>query len=94
MLGKQRDLKARFSEHRRPSTTTSRVSGHINIDYPGHMIDLEKTKILTVEPNWFERRVKEAIYIRIKSATSGPKLSKSWKQREIVQFPEIPESVN
>ena len=60
----ERSLKARFSEHNRPSSVTSEVSKHIHQDNPGHTIEMENTKILTVEPRWFERGVKEAIYIR------------------------------
>ena len=58
-------LKARFGEHRRPSSTTSEVSTHIHTDSPNHTITLENTKILqAVEHKWFERGVKEAIDIR------------------------------
>ena len=60
----ERSLKARFSEHRRPSSATSEVSRHIHQDSPGHSIDLENTQILSVEPRWYERGVKEAIFIR------------------------------
>ena len=56
--------KARFGEHRRPSSTTSEVSRHIHSDNPSHNIILENTKILSVEHKWFERGVKEAIRIR------------------------------
>ena len=57
-------LKARFGEHRRPSSTTSEISKHIHMDDPNHNITLENTKILSFEHKWFERGVKEAIYIR------------------------------
>ena len=60
----ERSLKARFGEHRRPSSTTSEVSKHIHTDSSSHNILLENTKILAVESNWFERGVKEAIHIR------------------------------
>ena len=60
----ERSLKARFGEHRRPSSTTSEVSRHIHTDSPSHTIMLENTKILSVEPKWFQRGVKESIYIR------------------------------
>ena len=60
----ERSLKARFEEHRRPSSTTSEVLKHIHTDSPDHTITLENTKILAVEHKWFERRVKEAIHIR------------------------------
>ena len=32
----ERSLKARFSEHRRPSSTSTEVSQHIHIESPGH----------------------------------------------------------
>ena len=60
----ERSLKARFGEHGRPSTTSSEVSRHIHSSSPKHSIDLETTDVLTVEPKWFERGVKEAIYIK------------------------------
>ena len=31
-------------------------------DHPQHSVELENTEVLTIEPRWFERRVKEAIY--------------------------------
>ena len=68
----ERSLKARFLEHRRPSTVTSEVSRHINHECPTHNISMSNTKILTTEPRWFERGVKEAIYIR----TNQPPLNK------------------
>ena len=37
---------------------------YIHTDNPNHNITLENTKILSVEHKWFERGVKEAIYIR------------------------------
>ena len=57
-------LKARFGEHRRPSSTTSEVSKHIHTDNLNHNITLANTKILSVEHKWFERGVKEAIHIQ------------------------------
>lgn len=60
----ERSLKTRFLEHRRPSSTSSEVSQHIHIESPGHHVDLEEVKILDREPRYFERGVKEAIYIR------------------------------
>ena len=68
----ERSLKARFSEHRRPSTSSSEVSRHIHSDCPDHSISIDTTDILSVEPRWFERGVKEAIYIR----ASSPSLNK------------------
>ena len=52
----ERSLKARFGEHRRPSSTTLEVSRHIHSDNPNHNIKLENTEILSVEHKWFEWR--------------------------------------
>ena len=46
----ERSLKARFLEHRRPSSTSSEVSQHIHVESPGHKIDREKVQILDREP--------------------------------------------
>ena len=51
-------------EHRRPSSTSSEVSRHIHDCKPGHAITMENVRILDREPSWFERGVKEVIYIR------------------------------
>ena len=68
----ERSLKARFDEHRRPSSVNSEVSKHINIESSSHTIGLDNTKVLSVEPKWFGRGVKEAIYIK----AHGPSLNK------------------
>ena len=60
----ERSLKKRFQEHKRPSSTSSEVSKHIHIESPGHQVDIEEVQILDREPRYFERGVKEAIYIR------------------------------
>ena len=60
----ERSLKARFSEHPRPSSRTSEVSKHIHVDHPQHSIELKNTEVLPTESRWFERGVKEAICIR------------------------------
>jgi hypothetical protein len=65
----ERSLKARFQEHQRPSSTTSEVSRHIHQDHPDHTVKIENTKVLAVEPRWFERGVKEAIYIKLNRPT-------------------------
>ena len=39
-------------------------SKHIHTDQPEHTVELDNTEILTTEPRWFERGVKEAIFIR------------------------------
>ena len=51
-------------EHRRPSTTTSEVSEHINIDAPWHSVDIDKVRVLDCEPKYLERVIQESIYIR------------------------------
>ena len=65
----ERSLKTRFLEQKRPSSTSSKVSNHIHIESPGHHIDLDEVKILDREPRWFERGVKEAIYIKVNNPT-------------------------
>ncbi len=61
----ERSLKARYLEHRRPSSVTSEVSKHIHGDAPDHHVDLETVNILTTDPGWFPHGVKEAIHIRV-----------------------------
>ena len=51
-------------ECRRPSSSTSELSRHINKDCPGHSVDIESVRILDRAPSWFERGIKEAIYKR------------------------------
>ena len=60
----ERSLKARFGEHRRPSSTMSKVSKHIHTNNSNQNITWENTKILSIEHKWLERGVKEAIHIR------------------------------
>ena len=63
----ERSLKASLES--RSSSTTSEVSKYIHTDNPNDNITLENTKILSAEHKWFERGVKEAIYIRVLSFT-------------------------
>ena len=60
----ERSLRTRFLEHKRPSSVSSEVSQHIHIESPDHKVDLEQTLVLDREPRYFERGVKEAIYIK------------------------------
>ena len=60
----ERSLNIRFLEHRRPSSYSSEVSQHIHIESPGHTVSLDKVRILDREDRYFERGVKESIYIR------------------------------
>ena len=57
-------LKTRFLEHRRTSTTSSEVSQHIHIESPGHKVELDSVVILDREHRYFERGIKESVYIR------------------------------
>ena len=59
----ERSLKSRFNEHRRLSSTTLEVAKHIHLEQPEHSVELENMEILAAECRWFERGVKEAIYI-------------------------------
>lgn len=46
-------------------TTSSKVSRHIPVlECPGHQVDIIDDRILDKNPLWFERGVKEAIYIQ------------------------------
>ena len=65
----ERNVKTRFNEHRRPSSTKSEVSQHIHIESPGHTVDFDKVKILDRDPRYLERGIKEAIYIRTHKPT-------------------------
>ena len=60
----ERSLKARFSEHRRPSSSNSEVAKHIHTEQPDHNVKMDNTRILTTKSRWFERGVKEAIFIK------------------------------
>ena len=60
----ERFLKSRFNKRRRPSSTTSHVAKHTHLEQPEHSVELKNTESLTTESSWFERGVKEAIYIR------------------------------
>ena len=60
----ERSLKTRFNEHRRPSSSNSEVARHIHVEQPDHTVKMDNTSILTTEARWFERGVKEAIYIK------------------------------
>ena len=66
---RERSLKTSFLEHKRPSSTSLEGSNHIHMESPSHHIDLDEVKILDREPCWFERGVKEAIYIKVKNPT-------------------------
>ena len=52
----------RLMERKRRSSVNSEVSKHLH--HKDHSVTLDKAKILLVDHIWFERGVKEAIYIR------------------------------
>ena len=62
----KRPLGKRFKEHTNLTIPTG-VGDHCNAT--GHSVSLDNTKVLTREPQWTKRKVKEAIYIK-KSAPS------------------------
>ena len=62
----KRPLGKRFKEHINLTIPTG-VGDHCNAT--GHFVSLDNTKVLTREPQWTKRKVKEAIYIK-KSAPS------------------------
>ena len=59
----ERSFKARFDEHKRPSSVNSEVSRHIHQKKPGYSVSLTGSRILGLEQEWFQRGVKEAIFI-------------------------------
>ena len=70
----KRPLGKRFKEHTNLTIPTG-VGDHCNAT--GHSVSLDNTKVLTREPQWTKRKVKEAIYIK-KSAPSMN--SEQWYQ--------------
>ena len=73
--------KIRFLEHKRPSSTSSEVSNHCHTisPRPGHHVDLDEAKKLDRKPRWFERDVKEAIYVKVKHIIDhGLRKTKDW----------------
>ena len=59
----EHSVKTHFLKHKWPNSTSSEVLNYIHIESPGHYIDVDEVKILDREPPWFERGVKETIYI-------------------------------
>ena len=57
----KRPLGKRFKEHTNLTIPTG-VGDHCNAT--GHSVSLDNTKVLTREPQWTKRKVKEAIYIK------------------------------
>ena len=47
----------------------SEVAEHIHLKAPGHQLDFEKTRILDRDARWFQRGIREAIYIRAQKPT-------------------------
>ena len=65
-----RSFWTRFLEHKRPSSVDkSEVAHHLHVGSPGHQVDFKDAKVLDREPRWFERGVREAIYIRAQQPT-------------------------
>ena len=61
----ERALWTRFLEHKRPSSVaTHEVADHIHIESPDHRVDFKDTKVLDRDQSWWERGIREAIYIR------------------------------
>ena len=65
-----RDFWTRFSEHKRKCMVKkSEVAEHIHLKARGHQLDFEKTRILDRDSRWFQRGIREAIYIRAQKPT-------------------------
>ena len=66
---KERLLKTRLMEHQRKSSVWNEVSQHVHVDRLEHGVSLDNVMALVVENRKFERREKEAIYIRVAEAS-------------------------
>ena len=75
----KRSFKARFDEHKRPSSVNSEVSCHIHQENPGHSVSLTGSRILGVEQGWFQQGVKEAIFIH----AMKPSLNRDDRKRDM-----------
>ena len=65
-----RDFWTRFSEHKRKCMSKkSEVAEHIHIKAPDHQVDFEQTQILDRDSRWYQRGIREAIYIRAQKPT-------------------------
>ena len=81
----ERSLKARFSEHQHPSSMTSETSRHIHVDHLQHSVELKNIEVLTSEPRWFERGVKDARSIR----ACTPRLNRDGGRYSLPQISDI-----
>ena len=59
----EKSFKVRFDEHKRPSSVNSEVFRHIHQENPGHSVSSTGSRVLGVEQGWFQRGVKESIFI-------------------------------
>ena len=82
----KQSLRARISQHRRPSSSeaqNSAVYNHCN-EKTGHSFNKEEVQILDKEERWFERGVRESIWERVEQPAINKKgglrfqLSHAW----------------
>ena len=84
----KQSIKARFSQHRRPSSSDHQANSAIydHTKRSGHDIDTEDVVILDREERWFERGVREAIWERVEKPSLNKhgglrfQLSHAWDQ--------------
>ena len=85
-------LQSRMSQHRRASSSGNDSAVYKHLDGSGHNFDIDDVVILDREPRWFERGVKEAVWVRAEQPSlnrSGGvrvNLSHGW-DRVIKQLP-------
>ena len=73
-----RNLSTRMSEHKRAVQYLDMKTAHIAENFD-HKILWEETTIKEFEMNWYKRRVKEAIWIRVTERTDpGISINKTW----------------
>ena len=67
----QQSLKARMSQHRKPSTAGENSNSAVftHLDITGHTFKTENVVVLDREEDWFRRGVKEAVWERVENPT-------------------------
>ena len=84
----KQSLKARFSQHRHPSSSEQEVDSAIydHSKRSGHLTDMKDIVIIDRDERWFERGVREAIWERVEKPSLNKhgglrfQLSHAWDQ--------------
>ena len=60
----KRPLHKRMAQHRRATTSGQDSAVHLHLKDKGHSFEDSNVRILAREDRWFERGVKEAIFVK------------------------------